>query len=359
MIPQHRVASHHIGGATFHEPDEVVRWLGAVQAQDYLGALWAVGLRMRSATEASVEQALADRRIVRTWPARGTLHFVAAADVRWMLDLLAPRVIMRSAGRYRQLGLDEATFARSKEVLTGALAGGKQLPREALFRVLDVAGISPAGQRGIHILSRLAQEGVLCFGTRQGKQQTFTLLEEWITPAEPTPRDEALAELTRRYFTSRGPATVQDFVWWSGLTTVEARTGLELARPHLVQEKIGGRTYWLPSASSVPGAAPPTACLLPAFDEYLVGYRDRDAVLAPEFVRRTNAGGGMLSPTILIDGQVAGTWKRTLKKGTVVVAPSWFAGPTADQVDAVENAAAAYSAFLGLTLEMTQKAEIK
>jgi hypothetical protein len=216
MIPQHRVASHHIGGATFHDPDEVVRWLCAVQAQDYLGALWAVGLRMRSApesaTEAGVEQALADRRIVRTWPARGTLHFVAAADVRWMLGLLAARVILRSAGRYRQLGLDEATFARSKEVLTGALAGGKQLPREALYRVLDVAGISPAGQRGIHILSRLAQEGVLCFGARQGKQQMFTLLEEWIAPAAPKTRAEALVELTRRYFTSRGPATVQDFV---------------------------------------------------------------------------------------------------------------------------------------------------
>jgi hypothetical protein len=142
------------------------------------------------------------------------------------------------------------------------------------------------------------------------------------------------------------------------LTTADARAGLELAKPQLVQEKIDGRAYWLPSSSPVRHAAAP-ACLLPAFDEYLVGYRDRDAVLEPEFVRRTNAGGGMLSPTILIDGQVVGTWKRILKKGTVVVAPSWFAGPTADQVDAVENAAAEYSAFLGLTLEMTQEAESK
>lgn len=359
MIPQHRVANHHIGGVAFHQPDEVVRWLGAVQAQDYLGALWAVGLRMGGATEASVEQALADRTIVRTWPARGTLHFVAAADVRWMLDLLAPRVIARSAGRYRQLGLDEAAFARGKEVLIDALAGGKQLPRAALYQALEAANIATVGQRGIHILTRLAQEGVLCFGARQGKEQTFTLLEEWIAPAAPKTREEALAELTRRYFTSRGPATVPDFVWWSGLTTVEARAGVELARPHLVQETIDGRIYWLPSASSVPDAAPALACLLPAFDEYLVGYRGRDAVLEPEFVKRTNAGGGMLSPTILIDGQVVGTWQRTLKKNAVAVAPNWFTEPSGTQAQAFHHAATAYAEFLELQVEVTKKVEIK
>lgn len=348
MIARRRLTNHHIGGTMSERPSDVVRWMGIVQAQDYLGALWAIGLRKQGSVEAGVEQALADRSIVRTWPARGTLHFVAAEDVRWILELLAPRVIAGSAGRYRQLGLDEATFARSREIFIAALQGGRQLARAAMYRVLESASISTAGQRGIHILSRLAQEGVLCFGARQGKEQTFTLLAEWIPPTETKTRAEALAELTRRYFASHGPAMVQDFVWWSGLTMADARAGLELAKPHLLQEVIDDQAYWLPSSAPRINDVPPTACLLPAFDEYLVGYKDRSAILEPAYVRQTNAGGGMLSPTILIDGQVVGTWKRTLKKGTVVVAPNWFTGSTAYQVEAFADAAARYGAFLGL-----------
>jgi hypothetical protein len=239
IIAHRRLYNHRIAGARCDKPDDVVRWMGLIQAQDYLGALWAVGLRTRGATEAGIEQALVDRSIVRTWPARGTLHFVAAEDVRWILELLAPRLIARTSGRYRQLALDEATFARSREVLIRALEGGKRLSRDAMYQVLESAHISTAGQRGIHILGRLAQEGLLCFGARDGKQQTFMLLAEWVPAAKSKTRDEALAELARRYFTSHGPATLQDFVWWSGLTTLDAKAGLEMAKQHLVQEVVG------------------------------------------------------------------------------------------------------------------------
>lgn len=266
-----------------------------------------------------------------------------------MLELLTPRVIARSERRYRQLGLDDATFDRSRKVVIEALQGGKRLSRGALFGVLEAVQISPAGQRGIHILSRLAQEGVICFGTREGKQQTFTLLDEWIPAAAPKPRDEALAELVRRYFTSHGPATLHDFVWWSGLTTSDARAGLELARSHLVREVIGEQTYWLPGSLPSGSAVLQTVHLLPAFDEYLVGYRDRSAILDPVYARQTNAGGGMLSPTILVDGRVAGTWRRSLKKGSVTVAPSWFAETGAAEERAFAEAARRYGAFLGLS----------
>jgi hypothetical protein len=350
LVACRRLSNHLIGEAAFDEPADVVRWMGLIQAQDYLAALWAVGLRMVDATEAAVERALADRRIVRTWPARGTLHLAAAEDVRWMLALLAPRVIAGAAGRYRQLGLDDAAFARSSKVIVDLLQGGKQLPRDAIFRELESAQISTAGQRGIHILGRLAQEGLICFGARAGKQQTFALLEEWIPASVAKTRDEALAELARRYFTSHGPATLQDFVWWSGLTALDARAGLELARPGLGHEVIDGQAYWLLAAMPAAGDASPSAHLLPAFDEYLVGYRDRSAVLDPAEVRRINAGGGMLSATILLDGQVAGTWKRTLKKGSVAVTPHWFAEPGDVDEEAFAAAAHRYGAFLELQL---------
>lgn len=232
-IAHRRLRNQRIAGAGFASAGEVVAWMGAVQAQDYLGALWALGLRMETAREEAIEQAIADRTVVRSWPLRGTLHFVAPTDLRWMLALLAPRVIAGQRGRHRQLGLDQADFDRSRDLLTCALEGGRQLTRDALYEILEAAGISTAGQRGIHILWRVALDGVLCFAARQGKQQTFALLEEWVPAARMLECDEALAELAARYFTSHGPATVQDFTWWSGLTVADAKTGIELAGPRL------------------------------------------------------------------------------------------------------------------------------
>src|SRR5262249_18116659 len=250
-IARLRLHNQHIARATFEQPGDVVSWLGAVQAQDYLGALWAVGLRMRNAIEADIERAIAEGTVIRTWPMRGTLHFVAAADVRWMLDLLTPRGVANNAQRLlRQVCLDESGFARSKELFARALQGGKRLTRNAIYKVLEADGVSAAGQRGLHILWRLAQDGFICFGARAGKQQTFALLDEWAPQQSRMSREEALAEIARRYFTSHGPATLQDFAWWSGLTTADASVGLEMAKRRLTPEVINGQNYWL--ASSMP-----------------------------------------------------------------------------------------------------------
>ncbi len=350
-IAVRRLRNQRIAGAGVDRPGSVVAWMGAVQAQDYLGALWALGLRMESAREEAIEQAIADRTVVRTWPMRGTLHFVAPADIRWMLALLTPRVIAGQRGRHRQLDLDQAVFDRSRDLLTRALEGGRQLTRDALYETLEAAGISTAGQRGIHILGRLAQDGLLCFAARQGKQQTFALLEEWVPPARMLARDEALAELAGRYFTSHGPATVQDFTWWSGLTVADAKVGIELAGPRLEREVLDGQDYWL--SAEVPGAEPaaspasPTAWLLPPFDEYIVAYKDRSAVLDP-------ARGGLMSsngifyPVIVLDGRVAGTWKRAFKKGSVVITLSPFAPLKKKERQAVAAGAERYGAFLGM-----------
>jgi hypothetical protein len=188
----------------FEKPADVVHWFGAMQGEDYKGALWALGLRLPKTTETDVERAVSKRTVVRTWPMRGTLHFVASEDVRWMLKLLTPRVIARSAGLYRKAGVDDAIFAQSRDVLIKALQGGKQLTRRAMFQVLEDNHISTTNQRGRHITVHLAQEGLICFGAREGKQLTFVLLEEWVPTAKTMERDEALAELTRRYFASHG-----------------------------------------------------------------------------------------------------------------------------------------------------------
>jgi winged helix DNA-binding protein len=226
-VPQQRLHNQRLAATHLDTPAEVVRWLGAVQAQEYLGSLWAIGLRTRNATEAIVERAIADRSIVRTWPMRGTLHFVAAEDVRWMLELMTPRVVAAAAGRLaREYELDRSAFGRSAEVVARALEGGGSLTREAMYRALEVARISTAGGRGLHITWRLAHDGLICFGPRQGKQQTFVLLDEWIPGAKRLAREEALCELARRYFTSHGPATTHDFAWWSGLLLSDAAEAL-------------------------------------------------------------------------------------------------------------------------------------
>lgn len=348
-IARHRLYNQHIASTRFDKPSEVVEWLGAVQAQDYLGSLWALGLRMRNAIENDIEQALADRTIIRTWPMRGTLHFVAAADVRWMLELLTPRVVASNARRLKQeFDLDDAVFARSRKVFQRALQGGKQLSRNAMYQALEAAHISAAGSRGLHILWRLAQEGLLCFGARQGKQQTFALLDEWAPKAKRLERDEALAELARRYFTSHGPATVQDFTWWSGLAPTDALAGLEMVKRHLIQEVVGGQTYWLASTMPRSKGVSKTAYLLPAYDEYTVAYRDRSAALGPVYAERSDSGIAILSPTMVIDGQVVGTWKRTLEKDSVVLTPSPFNSLKKADKRALGSAADQYGAFLGL-----------
>lgn len=344
-IPRLRLAHQYISQTRFDNPADVVAWLGAVQAQDYNGALWGIGLRMTSATEKAVERAVADRKIIRTWPMRRTLHFVAAADVRWMLELLTPRVLAASARNAAAIGLDEALFKRTRKLFVRALEGGKQLRRDAMYGVLESSGIETNNYRGLHILCRLSQEGLLCFGARDGKQPTFALLDEWVPAVKSMSRDEALAELARRYFTSHGPATVQDFAWWSGLTVADVRAGIEMAKSQLVREVFDDQTYWLAPSTAAVKEASPTAHLLPPYDEYTVAYKDRGAVLDPQYAKLINTGNGVFGPIIVIDGQVVGLWKRTLKKDAVVITPTPFTKFSKAESRAIATAAERYGKF--------------
>jgi hypothetical protein len=347
QISRDRLHHQHLTGSKFKTPAEVVRWFGAVQAQDYLGSLWAMGLRMQNASEKAIEQAVAARTIVRTWPMRQTLHFIAAADVRWMLKLLTPRMISRILALQLQLELDERVLGRRREVFVNALGGGKQLSRVALYEQLESNGIATGNMRGRHILCHLAQEGLICFGGREGKQQTFVLLDEWLSPTRLPERDEALAELAKRYFVSHGPATLQDFIWWSGLTVADANAGIEMSKAHLKRKLIGGKTYWMASSTGRVKTEGPPAYLLPAFDEYTVAYKDRSAILTRLTAKsRRNIGMGVLGPVIVVDGQVVGTWKRTLEKSSITVRPTLFVALNKAQKQALRAAVSRYGAFL-------------
>jgi hypothetical protein len=332
-------------------PGEVVRWFGAVQAQEYLHSLYAVGLRMPSSTEQRIEQAIADKQIVRTWPMRGTIHYIPAEDTRWMVKLLAQRPGGRqdsaAVSVYRRAGLTAAIFARAGDVLTKALQGGKLLTRKELYATLEAAGINTAGeQRGLHILGYWARAGLLCLGPRRGKQPTYTLLDEWIPHARALEGDEALATLARRYFTSHGPATEYDFAWWTGLTITEARHGLSLVERDLARDTIAGRTYWLsPAEPALPAAAGHGVYLLPPYDEFTVAYKQRDDLRDPAFPDDPFA---ILGPVIVVDGRVAGTWKRTLTKDAAILTVTLYTPLGSQQRAALAEAVARYGAFVGL-----------
>jgi len=347
-IARQRLVNQQIACSTLATPGDVVQWLGAVQAQDYLGALWALGLRLPNATEPAIEQAIAERTIVRTWPMRGTIHFVAPADVRWMLELLTPRVVQSSQSRLRQLGLDAQIIAASADVVARALEGGQQLTRNALYAVLEQANIAASDQRGLHILGQLAHQRLICFGARAGKQPTFALLDEWAPGARSLPRDEALATLALRYFTGHGPATLQDLMWWAGLTTADARAGLGAVAGQLGRALVDGQAYYFAHDQAEATAAPLTAFLLPPFDEFLVAYRDRSASLDPQYNPLIVPGGnGIFNPIVVIDGRVLGTWKRAFKKDTVLMTFSPFTSFSAAQAGAITAAAERYGSFLG------------
>jgi len=279
---------------------------------------------------------------------RGTLHFVAGADARWMIELLGPKVVERAQGRLRALGVDDPTIARARRVLVERLEGGPPVIRAAVYDALERAKISVAGQRGIHILWRLAHESLLCFGPREGKQQTFVLFDEWLPQAKRLPREEALAELAGRYFTGHGPATVADFAWWSGLNLSVARHAVHLAEQRLDEETVSGQSHWFARPVAPSPARRLRAYLLPAFDEFVVAYADRSAALESAHKIRVNAGGGILNPTIVVDGRIVGTWKRRLARGEIVFSPALFNTLSKPKTRAVARALLRYAAFLGI-----------
>ena len=317
--------------------------MGAVQSQDYPGAKWALGNRAPGMTDADVDRAFNHGEILRTHVLRRTWHFVPRADIRWMLALTGPRLIALTAPAYRAFELDAKTVARCRAVFERVLRDRAQLTRAELTASLGRGGVNARGVRLAHILMRLELEGLICSGVRRENDFTFTLLEDRAPNAKLLPRDEALGKLARRFFQSHGPATAQDFGWWSGLTVKDAQEGIAIAASSLDQEVLDGRPYWFVAATPTKDSV--RAHLLPNWDEYFIAYKDREHVLAGD--RREAFSRDQYSNLVLLDGRVCGTWKRTITRSGAVISPRLVTRSTRKDAAAIAAAAERYAAFLG------------
>ena len=343
-ITQLRLYNQHVSHQIFKKPGEIVKWLGAVQAQDYAGAKWALGLRLQEMTDAAIDEALANGSIIRTHVLRPTWHFVSPDDARWMIELTAPRINALGAVAFRQVQLDDAIFRRSNDALAKALEGGKRLERDAMKAVLQAAGVITDDIRFIHLLMRAELDKVICSGGRQGKQFTYALFDDRVPMSGPLVCEEALSKLARQYFISRGPATLRDFTWWSGLSGVDARLGLEIVKPELSKITVEGIEYWMAVDNQPVTDRSSTAYLLPAFDEYAVAYKDRTAIVNPLYLKQARYV--IFDPVMVVNNQVAGTWKRAMKKNAIDITLSPFGKLTKAQAKAIETAAGRYRKFI-------------
>ena len=347
-IISQRLHNQKLSSSEFQKPADVVRWMGAVQAQDFNAAKWALALRMRQATNDGVEDAFNRGEILRTHLLRPTWHFVTPDDIRWLLKLTAPRVNLRSGPNFRKLELDPHVFKRSNKALTRALKGGKHLTRSVLRTALNDAGVDAHDSiRVAHIFLRAELDGVVCSGPRIGKQFTYALLDERVAVSKPLNREEALAELTRRYFKSHGPATLQDYAWWSGLSVADIKRGLELLDRDLEKITVDGNVYW-----SVPVAKRTQVLhathLLPVYDEYFVAYKDRQMGFGANGLTNWD----LLGPTVIWNGTAVGTWKRTEEKTAVSISFNPARTLSPPEKLAISRAVDRYAAFLSLPVEV-------
>jgi hypothetical protein len=322
-IARLRLTNQRLTHSAFTSPVEVVRWFGAIQSQDLPASLYAIGLRMSHATEALVEHSLDNGSIVRSWPMRRTLHCMAAEDVRWMIRMLAPRGIARMKPYHRAMGITDRDLARTGTILESALARNSQLTRAELYERLNAAGVATntpgVPMRGLHLLVHWAQAGLICLAARRGKQPTFALLDDWTPRGRDLSGNDALAELATIYFRAHAPATVKDFSWWSGFTMVEAKRALHLAGDLLSSATIDGLEYWMMCNPPEASPHPLPLLLTPPFDEYTVAYADRSVAGDSTLLPSVSHG---LAPNILVNGHIAGTWKRSLLiRNAVVVTP--------------------------------------
>jgi hypothetical protein len=354
-LSQRRLLSQRLLAPKSKNPSDVVQWLAAVQAQDYAGAKWGLGMRLPGSTDADVERAFAAGEIVRTHVLRPTWHFVAPADIRWLLTLTAPRVHAANAHMYRRLALDALTFRHSHGALVKALQGGQHLTRDELRAVLERRGIATDLERMAYLLMHEELEGVICSGPRRGKQFTYALLDERVPAAKPLGRDAALEELARRFFASRGPATVHDFAKWSGLTVAAAREGLEAASRTLESEVIDTSTYWFGDSQARVRRRSPSAHLMSIYDEYISGYRDRSGIITAAHAARLRRMGNAGIYIVVVNGAIVGHWARTFAQGSVTIAISLYERLGRAEHRALRASAEEFGAFVQMPVHVEAK----
>jgi len=342
-----RLKNSGLSNSPFRNARQAVSHLGAVQAQDFAAAKWALGLRVKNSTERTVEKDFNEGTILRTHVMRPTWHFVTPEDIRWMLELTSPRVKSFLAYYNLKLDLDDALFAKSNASIVRALQNRSYLTRQELKTVLEGIGIQTSVQRLAHIIVWAELDGLICSGPRRGKQFTYALLEERAPKAKKLLREEALSNLAISYFTSHGPAQLTDFSWWSGLSVKDARIGLELIKSKLKHATLDGKTYWFFARTKVASSKSLSAFLLSIYDEYTIAYKDRSDLSEARDIERMISMGNALTSVIILNDKVAGTWKRTLKKNRIEITLSPFRKFNKSEQRALKSEAARYGKFVG------------
>lgn len=343
-----RLFNQHLIGRKFTTPEEVVSWLGAVQAQDYPAAKWAVGLRLKDATDAKVEDAVNAGKILRTHIMRPTWHFVKPEDLVWIQKLTSPNV-KKLMGHYnRKLELTEKVFAKSTKAISKALRNNQYCTRQELKKLLADIGIMTDVQRLAHLIMWAELDGLICSGPRKGKQFTYALVEDRVKKNKILDREESLATLATLYFQSHGPAQRRDFAWWSGLSMKDATEAVSLIKTKLTPEEIDNKTYYSMQSTQIQ-TEKSKAFLLSIYDEYTIAYKDRHDLSEKNDIERMITMGNALTAVLILNGKVAGTWKRKLKQNTVAVTISPFRTLNNKENEAIEKEVAAFGKFLGLT----------
>jgi hypothetical protein len=351
-IAEFRLSSQQITETKCTSPKEVVGWLGAMQAQDYGMAKWAVGCRLKESADKNIENAINKGEILRIHVLRPTWHLVSPDDVSWMLELTSPQIRSLMKSWDKGLELDQTIFSKSNDIISKALSGGNHLTREELMAKLEQAKINTSSNRSSHIMIRSELDGIVCSGEIRNKKQTYALLSERVPVFKKLTKEEALAKLAITYFTSHGPATIKDFTWWSGLLVKDARNALELVRSKLNHEQIDSEFYWFSNSFSASKNETTAIQLLPAFDEFIISYKDRRAALTLENQKRAFTLNGIFRPVIVADGQVIGLWKRTIKNNIVIIETETFLSTGKKIKKLIELAAEKYGHFMNMKNEI-------
>ncbi|MDR1170200.1 MAG: winged helix DNA-binding domain-containing protein [Prevotellaceae bacterium] len=326
-----RIRSHQLGNPEFNEPEKLVAWMGAIQAQDYSMSKWALGVRLQSATVVDVEAALSAGKILRTHVMRPTWHLVAAEDIRWMLQLSGERIKSSAASRDRNLEITGELYSKCNRLIEKILEGNNHLTRQELALELTKAGIAADTSRMTHFMMRAEVEGIVCSGIDRGNRQTYALIDERVPPAKTLHREEALATLATKYFRSHSPAGLQDFAWWSGLSVGNARQAVHLIQPELFTVMFHESLLFVHQSYRGELESPDTFHFLPAFDEYIIAYKDRTGVLDTEYQMKAFSKNGIFHPVIASNGRIAGTWQKTASKNRITVKPAFFDAANTDE----------------------------
>ena len=347
-----RLRAQHLTGPPAPDLADVVRSLGAVQAQEFAPALWSVAQRTSGYDEDAVRRAYDDGLLLRTHALRPTWHFLLPEDIGWVQRLTAPRVHGVSRYYYKQVGIDDVVAGRAAEVMLEALDGGAHLTRAELAQALARSGIEASGVRLAYLVMHAELEGLIASGVMRGKQHTYAPLAERAPASVRWEPDDPLAELTRRYLSGHGPATVKDLSWWASLTLTQVRDGIARLGDDVTSVDVDGLTYWFVGAAEGERAPSPTVRLLQAYDEFGVAFTEGRAVM--------NVAGHQLAPPnantvvhlLVLDSQVVGLWRRVVRKGGLDAALTTAVRLGARQRQAVEAAFAEYAQFTGQPVDL-------